>query len=195
MKYTQDLHTGFSFYFMRRSKNGKPMEESDRALVAVDGTKAEAFTDAVKLIGTVGTIEEFWSIYNHMRRPDDLPATTDYHFFREGIQPTWEDPQNAHGGKWTLRLPKKGILASRLWEEIILALIGGQFSGAGVPDGEVCGAVMSVRERMNVLAIWTKSSKNQTMINKVGASIKRILSLPSSAFSIMYYQIHPRPES
>jgi translation initiation factor 4E len=31
---------------------------------------------------------------------------------------------NAKGGKWIIRLPKG--LASRYWEEIILALIGGQ---------------------------------------------------------------------
>lgn len=89
------------------------------------------------------------------------------------------------------RLPKKGILASRLWEEIVLALVGGQFSG--VPDGEVCGAVISIRERTNVLAIWTKSGKNQQMINKVGQALRRILSLPTNAFSMMYYQTHPRP--
>jgi translation initiation factor 4E len=145
-------------------------------------------------------------------------VTTDYHFFREGIAPTWEDPHNANGGKWTFRLvvgicyywfyekfkclishailllsrlPKKGILASRLWEEIVLALVGGQFSG--VPDGEVCGAVISIRERTNVLAIWTKSGKNQQMINKVGQALRRILSLPTNAFSMMYYQTHPRP--
>lgn len=117
--------------------------------------------------------------------------TTDYHFFREGIAPTWEDPHNANGGKWTFRLPKKGILASRLWEEVVLALVGGQFSG--VPDGEVCGAVISVRERTNVLAVWTKSGKSQQMINKVGQALRRILSLPTNAFSMMYYQTHPRP--
>lgn len=208
---------------MRRSKSGKthhPVQEGNNADdpdVLLDGSKAEAFTDAVKKIGTVRNVEEFWTMYDYVSlrlliaficclaayirpmfyllgqiiRPDQLPVTTDYHFFREGIAPTWEDPQNAHGGKWTFRLPKKGILASRLWEEIVLALVGGQFSG--VPDGEVCGAVISVRERTNVLAIWTKSGKNQQMINKVGQALRRILSLPTNAFSMMYYQTHPRP--
>ncbi|EED89991.1 predicted protein, partial [Thalassiosira pseudonana CCMP1335] len=132
--------------------------------------------------------EEFWSVYNYIVRPDELPATTDYHFFREGIQPTWEDPQNEHGGKWVIRLPKKGNVASRFWEEILLALMGGQFSG--VPDGEVCGAVISIRDRVNVLSIWTKSGGNQKMINRVGDSIKRTLRLPNHVS--MYYHTHPR---
>jgi translation initiation factor 4E len=165
--------------------------QPDEPDVLVDGTKAEAFTEAVKKICTIHNVEEFWTVYDYIIRPDQLPVTTDYHFFREGISPTWEDPHNANGGKWTFRLPKKGILASRLWEEIVLALVGGQFSG--VPDGEVCGAVISMRDKTNVLAVWTKSGKNQQMINKVGQALRRILSLPTNAFSMMYYQTHPRP--
>ena len=77
----------------------------------------------------------------------------------------------------------------------MLALVGGQFSGGGIPDGEVCGAVISVRERTDVLAVWTKSGKNQLMVQKVGQALRRILSLPPSAFSMMYYQTHPRPNT
>ena len=196
----KQLQSGFSFYYMRRSKTGKthqPIIEStsdNEPDILLDGSKAETFTDAVKHIGTVRTVEEFWTVYDYIIRPDSLPVTTDFHFFREGIAPTWEDPANAHGGKWTFRLPKKGILSSRLWEEIVLALIGGQFSG-GIPDGEVCGAVISVRERTDVLAVWTRSGKNQMMVNKVGQALRRILSLPPNAFSIMYYQTHPRPNT
>lgn len=29
-----------------------------------------------------------------------------YHFFLKGVQPMWEDPANAQGGKWTLTIPK-----------------------------------------------------------------------------------------
>ena len=58
-------------------------------------------------------------------RPGDLPPTYDYHLFREGILPAWEDPANANGGKWILRF-KKG-LASRMWEDTLLAVIGDHF--------------------------------------------------------------------
>jgi translation initiation factor 4E len=37
--------------------------------------------------------------------------TQDYHLFKEGIKPAWEDTHNARGGLWMMRL-KKG-LASR----------------------------------------------------------------------------------
>ena len=66
---------------MRRSKGGKAAIDGD-ATQRLKETTRDSFTDAVKPIGTATTIEEFWGIYNYLVRPNDLPATTDYHFFR-----------------------------------------------------------------------------------------------------------------
>ena len=50
------------------------------------------------------------------------------------------------GGKWIIRL-KKG-LASRCWENLILAMLGEQF----MVGEEICGAVISVRFQVSTLA-------------------------------------------
>ncbi len=42
--------------------------------------------------GYVFKIEGFWKYYNHLVRPHDLPNTSDYHLFKEGIKPMWEVP-------------------------------------------------------------------------------------------------------
>ena len=63
----------------------------------------------MKQFSTFQSIEHFWNIYNHMIRPNDIKTTTDYHLFKDGIKPTWEDPQNKNGGKWMVRL-KKGFV-------------------------------------------------------------------------------------
>lgn len=47
------------------------------------------------------------------------------------------------GGKWIIRL-RKG-LASRCWENLILAMLGEQF----MVGEEICGAVVSVRFQVN----------------------------------------------
>ena len=65
-------------------------------------------------------VEEFWAVYQYMKRADELPVVTDVHLFKKGIMPVWEDEQNAEGGKWILRL-KKGISA-RMWEELVFLL-------------------------------------------------------------------------
>jgi len=50
-----------------------------------------------------------------------------------------QDESNARGGKWVLRI-RKG-LASRCWENLILAMLGEQF----MVGDEICGAVVSLR--------------------------------------------------
>ena len=99
----------------------------------------------------LSSVEAFWTIYAHLKRPSSLPTVSDYHFFRKGVRPVWEDKENKKGGKWILRL-KKGV-ADRYWDDLLLAMIGDQFAEAGE---EVCGAVLSVRSGEDVLSVWTR---------------------------------------
>ncbi|EOD51234.1 Translation initiation factor [Neofusicoccum parvum] len=100
-----------------------------------------------------------------------LPTVSDYHFFKEGIRPVWEDEENKRGGKWIMRL-KKGV-ADRYWENLLMALIGNEFMEAGE---EVCGAVVSVRSGEDVFSVWTKNDGGRNV--KIRETIKRVLSLP-----------------
>ena len=83
--------------------------------------------------GAVQTAEYFWRVYDHCARPAQIQSSgqTTFHVFKQGIKPTWEDPANARGGAWIVRL-RKG-LAARFWEELLLAMVGEQFeSGSEV---------------------------------------------------------------
>lgn len=81
----------------QKQHNGeKPSEEQKQQ----ESTAPHPYENSIKSITTVKTVEQFWETYNYLRRPNDLSSTTDYHFFRDGIKPTWEDPKNAKGGKW-----------------------------------------------------------------------------------------------
>ncbi len=97
------------------------------------------------------TVEAFWTVYTHLKRPSALPSVSDYHVFKKGIRPVWEDEENKRGGKWILRL-KKGV-SDRYWEDLLLAIVGDQFAEAGE---EVCGAVLSIRTGEDVLSVWTR---------------------------------------
>ena len=103
-------------------------------------------------LASISTAETFWSIYSHLKRPSQLPAVSDYHIFKDGIRPVWEDEANKKGGKWIVRL-KKGV-ADRYWEDLLLAIVGDQFLEA---SEEVCGAVLSVRSGEDVLSVWTRN--------------------------------------
>lgn len=106
-------------------------------------------------------MERFWQIYDHLKRPNDFKISTEYHLFKDGISPFWEDANNINGGKWTLKL-KKGI-SSRYWEEIVLAIIGEQFD----VGAEICGAVLSIRSNEDILSVWNRTADNYEAINKI----------------------------
>jgi len=142
------------------------------------------YESSINVINTITTVEDFWRTYDHLVRPNDLPNPADYHFFREGIKPTWEDASNSRGGKWIVRL-KKG-LASRYWEETLLALIGGQFTG--VTEGEICGAVVSIRYSEDIVSIWNKNSDDMVVTDRIRDAMKKILHLPHNVH--MEYKPH-----
>ena len=114
-------------------------------------SKNSDYEKSIKPVYKMTTAQEFWRVLTHLKRPSMLPIVSDYHFFKEGIRPVWEDEENKQGGKWILRL-KKGVI-DRYWEDILLALVGDQFYEAG---DEVCGVVVSVRNGEDVLSVWTK---------------------------------------
>lgn len=179
------LQAPFCFWYMRRGKGSNSKKEEDKDKDSTQpSTPANPYENSIKQIAKVSTVEEFWHVYNHLQRPNDLPNTTDYHFFRHGIKPTWEDPSNAKGGKWIVRL-RKG-LSSRYWEEVVLALIGCQFTG--VPHDEVCGAVVSIRYSEDIVSVWNKTANDREVTERLRDCIKKILQLPS--FVHMEYKPH-----
>lgn len=116
------------------------------------------------------TVEDFFTIYKHLKRPSTLPLVSDYHIFKKGIRPVWEDEENKKGGKWIVRL-KKGV-ADRYWENLLFAIIGDQF---GEASEEVCGAVLSVRNGEDILSIWTRNDGGRVLKIRYGLFLKPVL--------------------
>jgi translation initiation factor 4E len=138
-------------------------------------TKANGYIEYDKTLHammSVKTVEEFWLAFSHMKRPSSLPTVSDYHLFKDGIRPIWEDEENKHGGKWILRL-KKGI-ADRYYEDLIMACIGDQF---GDESDEICGIVLSMRNGEDVLSVWTRNEGQKVL--KIRETMRRILGCPN----------------
>ena len=100
-----------------------------------------------------------------------MPQMHDIHLFRSSIRPVWEDAQNAAGGKITLRL-KKG-LSGRLWEQLLLVLIGEEYQIIR----DICGAIISSRYNEDIISIWIANSDDHEMLKEF---IKKSLNLPTS---------------
>ncbi|RUP46927.1 translation initiation factor 4e [Jimgerdemannia flammicorona] len=154
------LHYTWVFWFMHRPP----------------GAKITNYESSMKKIAAFSSVEDFWAVYSHLRRPHELPNISDYHLFKQG------DDININGGKWIVRL-KKG-LASRYWEALVMAIIGDQFD----VGQEICGAVLSIRSSEDILSVWNQSAHEGRINLKIRDTMKRVLNLPND--TIMEYKTH-----
>nr|UXY87455.1 eukaryotic translation initiation factor 4E [Cryptomonas sp.] len=119
-------------------------------------------------------IEEFWSLFNRILLPSQLQSGVNFHFFKSGIEPKWEDPCNADGGKWMLTIPKQhNLLINSIWEKTIAIIIGGQIDEIGTDS--INGVVLSVRKKIIKIAIWTRHSVNKKTQLEIGKYWKKII--------------------
>ena len=90
--------------------------------------------------------------------------------------------RQVNGGKWIVRL-KKG-LAARYWEDVLLAVLGGQFR---VGD-EICGCVLSVRYQEDILPVWNRSADSRKVCMQIRDTMRNVMGLPIDA--TMEYKKH-----
>ncbi|XP_015795985.1 eukaryotic translation initiation factor 4E-like [Tetranychus urticae] len=131
-------------------------------------------------VTTVGTVEDFWALINHIELPSNLAVGSDYSLFRESIKPMWEDKGNYNGGRWLMTFDKqaRGKLDDS-WLEVLLCLIGEAFDDE---SDQVCGAVVNVRSRMTKISIWTSSCEDKAINRKIGKIVKLRTGYPDKMF-------------
>ncbi|KAF5361985.1 hypothetical protein D9756_002426 [Leucocoprinus leucothites] len=168
------------------------------------GNKNVNYEEGIKKISAFSSVESFWSLWTHLAPPSALQPTTDYLLFHNGVRkPVWEDPLNITGGKWIIRL-RKGV-ADRLWEDLVMAVIGDQFDECGseltgaqrngtgeAGDGEVeamegedgvqwpeiCGCTISVRQNEDIISLWNRIEVDFKVRERIRDTLKRVLNLP-----------------
>ncbi len=82
-----------------------------------------------KTIAVIKDVETFWGVYNNIPSLTDMPAGSIYAMFKNGINPSWEDPENKTGFSWILYGSKNATKAwiHKIYESILLTLIGCQY--------------------------------------------------------------------
>lgn len=135
---------------------------------------AANYTSTISRVGTVTSIEAFARLMNWCKRPSLLLNGANVSFFRDEINPTWEDAANTKGGKWTILLKAKSAArVDEFWCNLLLALVGEQIE----PEEFVTGAVCSVRDRGHRVQIWVKDRSNVDQINQVGKMLAELLGI------------------
>lgn len=118
-------------------------------------------------ITSFGTVQDFWMVYQHMRRPTAMPYGTNLHVFVKGIKPVWEDPQLQEGARFTLKMPKSH--SSKYWEDLLLAMIGEQMT-----EGVVAGLVMNLKPQFDKIAVWITDCRDEKAMAQLKQDILKI---------------------
>lgn len=127
------------------------------------------------------TVERFWSMFNHLKKPSELPAVADLALFKKDYRPMWEDAINKNGGRWLIMLNRhRQKDVEDVWREALMFLIGENYQYTD----SVCGVVISHRTYCDKIAIWT-SNKVEHEVMSIGKCAKRYMLLdfsPQMAF-------------
>lgn len=138
--------------------------------------RTENWHDLLKPVITFSSVEEFWGIYNSIPPANQLPQKSDYHLFKEGIKPEWEDELNSKGGRWQYSfISKRDVLPviNDLWLRGLLSVIGETIED---DEDEVNGIVLNVRKSNIRIGVWTKDCDESKLIT-LGKRLKQVLKL------------------
>jgi translation initiation factor 4E len=151
------LHSGWTLWY-------------DNSSLTKRNTSAQSWEQNLKELVTFDTVEDFWCVFNNIAKPHELPAGANYHLFKIGVRPMWEDAANVAGGKWVLQIPQKPPVPEMddYWLYTILACIGEAFED----ENEICGAVVSIRKAFVRLALWTRNCTPREVLENVGRQFK-----------------------
>lgn len=139
------------------------------------------YSNLVKKIADFTTVEDFWAIYQYLKKPDACINGIEISLFKDPIKPMWEDDGNKQGGKVTLKLKKDNT--NLIWEELVLAFVGNSLDPK-VRD-EVNGVIFSSKKDMNVIQIWYRNY-NTGFISDLEQNLKELLNTPEN------YDFEPR---
>ncbi|KAI9874316.1 MAG: eukaryotic translation initiation factor 4E [Pleopsidium flavum] len=162
--------------------------------------KGDNWNELLKEVVTFDSVEEFWGVYNNITPTSELALKSDYHLFKKGVRPEWEDPQNKHGGKWAYGFKdKRAVPIDELWLHTMLAAIGETLEEDD--DGEVMGVVVNVRKGFYRIGLWTRTvgknvpgggdgdvaggkgrtaEKGRDVLTEIGKKFKEVLRLRDS---------------
>ncbi len=143
---------------------------------------ATEYENSLKKIIDFSDWETFWKIYQHLKRPSELPLNFELFFFRENIKPVWENKFNRGGGKYIIKA--KLEFGDLVWEKILIEFLASN-------NENCCGIVMTRKRNDIVIALWIKEIEiHQDKLN-IKKWIRNVFNLEEL---YIYFKEHPLTE-
>jgi len=104
----------------------------------------------------VSAVTNMYIAQNNITPASELAQKSDYHLFKSGVRPEWEDPQNKLGGRWSFTFKGTNKANDDVWLNVMLAAIGEQLEDEN--DNEVMGVVVNIRKGFWRVGLWTRTA-------------------------------------
>jgi translation initiation factor 4E len=167
------LQKEYKFWYSKSKDNKKNMTKED-------------FESELQMMVGFSTVEEYWGVYLHMRKPSELEVGSKLFLFQGDIRPLWEDERNKQGGRFYIRVRKEK--ADRIYEDLVLDYIGEQFDH----NEDICGLQIASRpDDVVVISLWTQYIKNHVK-EDLCSWMRKCLEIPANIK--IDYQDHPRAQ-
>lgn len=147
--------------------------------------ESDEYEAGLTVIGDFDTVESFCRYFNWLKPPSSLEKNSNYHLFKKGIKPMWEDEANANGGKWVLTMKNNPQLLDRCWNWLAMALVGEDLD----EGDEICGAVVSLRSKVDRIQLWTRSKDDLEKINGIGRKMVKLLDVSETDSIGLEFQV------
>ena len=139
-------------------------------------------------VGEFDTVESYCRYFNWLKPPAKLERNSNYHLFKSGIKPMWEDEANANGGKWVLTMKNNPALLDQCWQWLTMALVGEELD----EGDEICGAVVSLRSKVDRIQVWTRSKDDVEKVNGIGRKLVKLLDVSEADGIGLEFQVSSR---
>ncbi|EGC34572.1 hypothetical protein DICPUDRAFT_98173 [Dictyostelium purpureum] len=145
----------------------------------------DEYLNALKQLYSFSTIQEFWLSFNRIPNISKLPNNSCFHLFKKGTRPIWEE--NEEGGEFVLKVKK--FQTDEIWNELVLSVVGEQFSSYLPDNDDICG--ISIRKKQgtdfNMIHIWNKNTNGREDIPR---AIKHLFPLLLDECMQTFYREH-----
>mmetsp|Transcript_115377 Transcript_115377/g.326924 ORF Transcript_115377/g.326924 Transcript_115377/m.326924 type:complete len:231 (+) Transcript_115377:74-766(+) len=155
--------------------------------------KQAAYSDATHKVASFSTVQEFWTLWNHVpqpselleqkrmvrEQPDGLHVIDAIMIFRENIRPEWEDKMNATGGHFQFQLKPNigGGQVDEYWNNLVLGMIGATIEPANMITGVRLVDKLSGPRAANVirLEVWFTNFDDNGAVQNLKKNVEKCM--------------------
>ena len=139
--------------------------------------KKSSVTNWLANLKMIATIETIGRLLGSLQQPSQTECNSGWiklHFFKDGVQPMWEDKENVKRRQMDTFPSQKPKRVARYF--MVKGLLAIESFDDKVND-EICGIVLSPRQKQDRIALWTKNTHPSEIIEGLGRKFIKLLGI------------------